>query len=290
MKFVALLSEWIVLLCLGYAAGRISPSLEQFDYNGQMLLAQTMSQLKSQLADHIVRFPNGTYADKNSLRMILRAMYTAPKALSIHRRHSDRSFESHLIGTASCAISAGLQPAMVAALGAHGLYIKTWSDSSLGYRRDWTPCDIRPKVRQMIGHEAEHLLWVFTAITGHGPLENFMISLRDELRRNPHAFNEEDKQIILGALCDEFDEHVNGEQWWSTNFKRHTTAGYEAIVEIAKIFNNDFLVHLGEATFRSTQAVFPVDIHGELPPSHVPLRQAVKAINGAAVAIGDKRK
>lgn len=270
---------------------RYAPALEIFDRNGNSVLPQTMSQFKSLVAADIMKNPNSFYRNPQHLRMILQAMFYSPKILITHRRHSDRSFESHLIGSAGCAVAAGLNPYAVAALGVHGLYIKHWSDKSKGWSETMLPCELRNKVRQFVDPGAEQFLWLFTGLLGHGPNENVMIGIYEKLKADPNSFDDEDKQLILATLCDEFDEHISGEQWWSDNFKKRTQRGYEAMIDTARLLGNDFLVKLGQIAFHSTQALFPV---GSLQPVNVEdqkrLREAVTLINDAAQVIGDKRK
>ncbi|RYG61572.1 hypothetical protein EON64_18475, partial [archaeon] len=175
--------------------------LSNLEFNTHTLLAETQLQLLLQITADLHANDKSYYHNTAFMRMILRTLTWSSSKLILHRRHADRSFESHGIGTASCAVRAGLHPVSVAALIAHGTYTNKWDDNA--WQANWTPCMMRLRAMKAIGTSVEKRLWLFTVLTGHGPDAMIFKGVADEMRKNFKLFdNPLDKEIILMLLCD----------------------------------------------------------------------------------------
>jgi hypothetical protein len=267
---------------------------KEYNYGGHYLLAQTVAQFKAQLADHILTYGNASaYTNSNVLHAIMRALFNSHQTLYDHRLPSDRSFEAHAIGAASCGIHIGLSPLYVAGLLAHGIYIKRWSNQLLGWRKYWTPCELRRRTRILLGADIEEVIWLYTGLLGQGSHPQYVRSWYNYAATYSNAFIGEDQQLLLMALCDEYEEHIGGEQWWSDNIGKNRGEEYFAqSIYLAENYGNKHLVHIGWTAFNSTRALF---MRGQ-PYSALAAQKRenmssiVKTINGVSASVGDQHQ
>lgn len=89
-------------------------SLGNYEFHSHTYYAGTTVQLFLQILADLHENPKSYYHQPEHLDMILRSLEYSVDKLTQHRRHADRPFEVHAIGTASCGIMAGLHPVSVA--------------------------------------------------------------------------------------------------------------------------------------------------------------------------------
>ncbi|RYH23646.1 hypothetical protein EON65_17660 [archaeon] len=89
-------------------------SLATYEYDTHTYYAGTTVQLLLQILGDMHDNPTSYYHSPDHLDLILRSLRYSNAKLMHHRRHADRPYEVHAIGTASCGIKVGLHPDSIA--------------------------------------------------------------------------------------------------------------------------------------------------------------------------------
>jgi len=229
--------------------------------------AYTISELRMQIyEDMISDSPLNNYTQQD-LDHIFGAYKNLGALVPFERRASGRPYMTHAIGTASCALRFGLPPIYAAAMMGHGTYIKIWETKQDFWKKNMDVCELRRIVAALTSVEVERVIYLWTMLQGYGGKPpHVMESLLRTLQQDINAFDQELKYLILMNICDEIEEHQNGEQWWSYNHdlnKRRMFKEYSDMINITRLLADDEKAAIVSKAFKSTMLLFSKSFYSD---------------------------
>lgn len=247
-------------------------------------VAQSSSQLKLQLALQVQANPD-MYTD-DQLKAILKALDYTTHIAAENFRHSGRPSTSHLIGTASCVMAEGMGADLIIMSLLHTAYMNFWTDElhpftkpnpsmtffSHNFLNHWaaypthppTFCETRKLFQDTFGVGAEHALFEFSTLFAHGPhVKSPQVWLQG---LSAGIYTDLEKKVLHMSLCDEYEEHFHGEQFWSMWKNTRTEVFHQGMAEIARQLATPGLQAMIEDAVRWTtfaeQHIFSEDFGG----------------------------
>jgi len=198
--------------------------------------------------------------------LIIRSVYVL-RALFHFGLWSGADGNQHFFGTASCLVRLR-RPALEVATGVlHSIYLQTWQLQAVNASS--TTCDTRYLLRQLVGSELEHKLWLDTGLFATGPSSACIASYRQLSEEVPTYI--QDHVPLYNLLCDEIDETNGGDMYLSGNWKRRNKTFYANLKYLAQtVLGEDELEHWIEQTRRVNHALFhpnPISLAKDMTPT-----------------------
>jgi hypothetical protein len=191
--------------------------------------------------------PDTPLYTKEEMKMIERAMYTMLGFMN-QPLWSGHSAHTHFIGTGSCLVKLK-RPAEEVAVGVmHGLYLQDWQQHVRLPRDEKEECDMRHRLRQVLGSQLERSLWLDTGLHGNGPWSTCLPTMSEIFRQaeaNPTVLSIDylrDLPIHM-LLCDEIEEAMGGDGIMSGHWKRRNTEFFDNLVGLAAYLDEPDLVN-----------------------------------------------
>ena len=187
------------------------------------------------------------------LRLMILAVTMTQKISGSSKLFDGTSYSNHFIGVGSAALLTGLPAKYVIVALLHSLYLHRWPTEVTGdSTRD---CVKRLYFREHFGSDIEDTLYRWVTTFGNGPWHTCGPTWVDMM--NAGHFDQEDLMLLKVTLCDEVDEAISGDLWFSHNWKRRSEKFENSLLELARRSNNTIvydLLHLSNSAVRSVYA------------------------------------